>query len=90
MKEIKVGTIIVATGFQAFDAKRVPQYGYGVFPNVYTALEVERLVNASGPTGGEVILRDGNRPRPSASSIAWARATRRPTAGARGSAACIR
>ena len=63
MKEIKVGTIIVATGFQAFDAKRIPQYGYGTFPNVYTALEVERLVNASGPTGGDVILRDGKHPK---------------------------
>ena len=63
IKEIKVGTIIVATGFQTFDAKRVPYYGYGVYPNVYTALEVERLVNASGPTGGEVVLRDGRKPK---------------------------
>jgi heterodisulfide reductase subunit A len=61
--EIKVGTVIVATGFQSFDARRVPQYGYGTFPNVYTALEVERLVNASGPTGGEVLLRDGRQPK---------------------------
>ena len=61
--EIKVGTIIIATGFQTFDAKRVRQYGYGVYPNVYTALEVERLVNASGPTSGEVILRDGRQPK---------------------------
>ena len=60
--DIKVGTIIVATGFHAFDASRIPQYGYGLFPNVYTALEVERLVNASGPTGGEVVLRNGKRP----------------------------
>jgi heterodisulfide reductase subunit A len=63
LKVIKVGTIIVATGFQTFDAKRIPQYGYGTYPNVYTALEVERLVNASGPTGGEVVLRDGRHPQ---------------------------
>jgi heterodisulfide reductase subunit A len=63
IKEIKVGTIIVATGFKTFDAKRIPQYGYGTFPNVYTSLEVERLVNASGPTGGDVILRDGTHPK---------------------------
>jgi heterodisulfide reductase subunit A len=63
IKEVKVGTIIVATGFQTFDAKRIPQYGYGTFPNVYTSLEVERLVNASGPTGGDVILRDGTHPK---------------------------
>ncbi|MBI5393682.1 MAG: CoB--CoM heterodisulfide reductase iron-sulfur subunit A family protein [Verrucomicrobia bacterium] len=63
IKEIQVGTVIVATGFKTFDAKRVPYYGYGKYQNVYTSLEVERLVNASGPTGGEVILRDGKKPQ---------------------------
>ncbi|MHA2611545.1 MAG: FAD-dependent oxidoreductase [bacterium JZ-2024 1] len=63
MKEIEVGAIIIATGFQIFDPKRIPYYGYGIYPNVYTALEVERLINASGPTGGEVILRDGRKPK---------------------------
>lgn len=62
-EEIAVGTAILATGFQAFDARRVPYYGYGKYPNVYTALEVERLVNASGPTAGEVVLRDGRKPQ---------------------------
>ncbi len=62
-EEVKVGTIILATGFQTFDPRRTPYYGYGRYPNVYTSLEVERLVNASGPTGGDVILRDGRRPR---------------------------
>jgi len=63
IKEIEVGTIIIATGFQVFDARRISYYGYGTYPNVYTALEVERLINASGPTGGEVILRDGRKPK---------------------------
>jgi heterodisulfide reductase subunit A len=63
LREITVGTIIVATGFQIFDAKRTPYYGYGIYPNVYNALEVERLVNASGPTGGEIILRNGQVPK---------------------------
>jgi heterodisulfide reductase subunit A len=62
LREIRVGTIIVCTGFQTFDAHRVPAYGYGIYPNVYTALEVERLVNASGPTGGEVVLRGPKNP----------------------------
>ena len=62
-ERIEVGTVILATGFQTFDAHRVPYYGYGKYRNVYTALEVERLVNASGPTAGEVILRDGRRPQ---------------------------
>jgi heterodisulfide reductase subunit A len=40
----------------------LPYYGYGTYPNVYTGLEVERLVNASGPTSGQVVLRDGHKP----------------------------
>ncbi|MGD0579229.1 MAG: CoB--CoM heterodisulfide reductase iron-sulfur subunit A family protein [Bryobacteraceae bacterium] len=60
---IDAGAIVLATGFEVFDVKRVPYYGYGAYPNVYTALEVERLVNASGPTSGEVRLRDGRKPR---------------------------
>ncbi len=63
IREIEVGAIIVSTGFKTFDARRIPHYGYGKYPNVYTSLEVERLVNSAGPTGGEVILRDGRRPK---------------------------
>jgi len=63
LREIQVGAIVVATGFKTFDPRRIPMYGYGVYPNVYTALEVERLVNASGPTGGEIVLRDGRKPK---------------------------
>jgi heterodisulfide reductase subunit A len=62
LEEIDVGAIVLATGFELYDARNLPQYGYGHFDNVYTALEVERLVNASGPTGGEVLLRDGRKP----------------------------
>ncbi len=61
--QIQVGSIIVATGYQLFDATRIPQYGYGRYPNVFTSLELERMVNSSGPTGGEVRLRDGRVPR---------------------------
>lgn len=63
MKEIEVGTVILTTGFQAFDAKKVPYYGYGKYPNVFTSLEIERMVNASGPTEGHVVTRDGKAPR---------------------------
>jgi len=61
--QVKVGNIILATGFKLFDAKRIPQYGYGRYPNVVTSLELERLVTSSGPTGGEVELRDGRTPK---------------------------
>ena len=61
--EVEVGAIIVATGFKTFDASRIANYGYGRYDNVFTALEIERMVNASGPTGGEVLLRDGSHPK---------------------------
>jgi heterodisulfide reductase subunit A len=56
MVEFKVGTIIVATGFDVFDARLKPEYAYGVYDNVLTALEFERMVNASGPTGGKIVM----------------------------------
>jgi heterodisulfide reductase subunit A len=62
IESIRVGAIILATGFDVFDVTRIPYYGYGLYPNVYTSLEIERLVNASGPTGGELVLRDGRKP----------------------------
>nr|MBN2278113.1 CoB--CoM heterodisulfide reductase iron-sulfur subunit A family protein [candidate division Zixibacteria bacterium] len=63
IKEVSAGAIILATGFRTFDAARVKRYGYGKYPNVYTSLEVERLVNAAGPTGGEVIMSNGEKPK---------------------------
>jgi len=61
--EVEVGAIILATGFKTFSPDPNPHYGYGRYPNVYTSLEVERLINAAGPTGGEVVLRDGQHPK---------------------------
>ena len=55
--EINVGNIIVATGYQVFDAKKVEHYGYGKYPNVLTSLEFERLINAAGPTEGNITKR---------------------------------
>ena len=55
--EITVGNIIVATGFKVFDAKRAEQFGYGKHPNVITSLEFERLINAAGPTDGNITYR---------------------------------
>jgi len=63
LEEIEVGAIILATGFELYDARKLPQYGYGRLENVYTALEVERLTNAAGPTAGEIRLRDGREPK---------------------------
>lgn len=56
---VQVGNIILATGFDLFDARRIPQYGYGRLSNVFTSLEFERMSNAAGPTNGDIVLRDG-------------------------------
>ena len=60
--EFEVGTIILSTGYDVFDPSSASQFGYGL-DNVFTGLEFERLVNASGPTGGEILLKDGTLPR---------------------------
>jgi heterodisulfide reductase subunit A len=56
--EVKVGSIILATGYDTFNPSRMKQYGYGKYANVFTSLEFERLSNATGPTGGDILIRD--------------------------------
>ncbi|TRZ67391.1 MAG: hydrogenase iron-sulfur subunit [Methanothrix sp.] len=58
-----VGAIIVATGWKPFDPTRKEEFGYGRYKDVITGLQMERLLNAAGPTKGEVV-------RPSTGEIA--------------------
>lgn len=60
--ELHVGAIVLATGFDPFDPKRKPEFGYGIYPNVLHGLEVERLCSASGPTKGEILIQ-GKKPK---------------------------
>jgi heterodisulfide reductase subunit A len=60
---VEVGAVVVATGFDVYDPRRKPELGYGKYPNVLHALEVERLLSASGPTAGAVRLPDGRAPQ---------------------------
>jgi len=57
--EREVGSIILATGYDIFDPRLLAQYGYGVYDNVITNLQFERLSSPSGPTKGEIVLKDG-------------------------------
>ena len=52
---LKVGTIVVATGMEPYDPTPLDEYGYTRFANMVTTMEFERLINAGGPTKGEVI-----------------------------------
>ena len=63
ISEIDVGQIIVATGYETFDASKFIPYGYGKFKNVYSALEFERMLSSTGPTGGKILCADKKEPR---------------------------
>jgi heterodisulfide reductase subunit A len=55
LEEVKVGSIILALGFDEFDPTIKKEYGYGLYKNVMTSIEFERLLSATGPTGGMVL-----------------------------------
>jgi heterodisulfide reductase subunit A len=59
---LDVQAIIVAIGLDVFDPSSIPEYGYGEYPNVITSIQYERLINASGPTGGHLVRLSDGRP----------------------------
>ena len=66
--EVNVGSIILAPGFEPFDPSKFDSYNYANLPNVITAMEMERMLSASGPTGGHLVrLSDHKEPK----KIAW-------------------
>jgi heterodisulfide reductase subunit A len=67
-QDLNVGAIVLTGGFDAFDAARKSEYGFGRYPNVLTALQFERILSASGPTEGHLKRpSDGRTPK----RIAW-------------------
>lgn len=60
--DVDVDAVVVATGFDLIDPRTKPEYGYGVYPEVMTGIEFERLCDASGPTKGEILV-NGEKPR---------------------------
>lgn len=67
-QQIQVGGIIATGGFEPFDASKKPEYGYGIYPNVITSVQFERILSASGPYEGHVKRPyDGKKPK----KIAW-------------------
>jgi heterodisulfide reductase subunit A len=61
--DLGVGAVILAPGYELFDAKIKQGLGYGTYPNVVTSLEFERILSASGPYSGKV-LRPYDRTQP--------------------------
>ena len=61
--EVNVGSVILAPGFEPFDASLLSEYGYGRYPNVVTSMEFERILSATGPYRGTVMRpSDGDLP----------------------------
>lgn len=60
--DLEVDTIIVATGYDLIDPRTKPEYAYGVYPQVMTGIEFERLCDASGPTRGQILV-NGQQPK---------------------------
>ncbi|MFO8055970.1 MAG: CoB--CoM heterodisulfide reductase iron-sulfur subunit A family protein [bacterium] len=52
--DLKASAIVVATGWQPFDAARMQELGFGKYPNVINNVQMERLCALNGPTSGEV------------------------------------
>ena len=55
VEKIDVGSIIMSPGYEVFDARLRPEFGYGVYPNVLTSIEFERLLSATGPHRGHLL-----------------------------------
>jgi len=53
--EVNVGSVVVATGFDVYDASQLSSYGYRLYPNVLSNMELERVLNATGPTRGHIM-----------------------------------
>ncbi|MCD4829390.1 MAG: CoB--CoM heterodisulfide reductase iron-sulfur subunit A family protein [Candidatus Cloacimonetes bacterium] len=52
--EVEVGAVVVATGYDLYPVENIAEYGYGKYPDVVTSLQFERILSATGPTGGVV------------------------------------
>ncbi|MCX8118916.1 MAG: CoB--CoM heterodisulfide reductase iron-sulfur subunit A family protein [Desulfobacterota bacterium] len=55
VERIEVGSVILSPGYELFDARLRPEFGYGVYPNVMTSIEFERLLSATGPHRGHLL-----------------------------------
>ncbi len=67
-RELKVGAVILAGGYDIFDARRKAEYGFGRYQNVVTSMQFERILSASGPYEGH-LQRPGDHKKPK--KIAW-------------------
>ena len=66
--ELEVGSVLLTTGFEEFDAGRKGEFGWGRYPNVLTSVQFERMLSAAGPFEGHVVRLSDRR---EARKVAW-------------------
>ena len=66
--ELEVGSVVLTTGFEEFDASRKGEFGWGRYPNVVTSVQFERMLSAAGPFEGHVVRLSDRR---AAKRVAW-------------------
>ncbi len=60
--ELNVGQVLITTGYTTLNSGALAPYGYGMYDEVYTSLEFERIVNSTGPTQGRIVMKNGKEP----------------------------
>ncbi len=66
--ELEVGSVVLTTGFEEFDARRKGEFGWGRYPNVVTSVQFERMLSAAGPFEGHIMRLSDRR---EAKRVAW-------------------
>lgn len=61
--DLFVGGIVVAIGGELIDAREIKELGFGDIPDVLTSMQFERLNASNGPTGGQIIKKNGEQPK---------------------------
>jgi len=62
--DIDASAVVIATGYEQMDVRTLPQFGFGMAEDVVTSLQFERILSASGPTGGHLVRpSDGTEPK---------------------------
>ena len=74
-RSLHVGSLILATGFKSYDPRLLDNYCYSQYPDVITSMEFERMLSATGPSGGHLIRpssrQQKNLPETHPKKIAW-------------------
>jgi len=68
---LNVGSVVLSTGFQSFDPSKLDNLSYGKHPDIVTAMGFERVLSATGPQGGHLVLPSDKKHKKEPKKIAW-------------------